>query len=255
MKVLLVTIAIGEEYLKMYEDLFKESQENYAKRYNYDFRVITDFLDKDYTNHMKSTITLNKILVCSQEWSKDYDMIIFIDADILINVCAPPIHNHMDYGDFIGIADDFWQPSIERATEMTKTRPDIKPSNPTAYYKSCDFIDIETNFEFNTGVLVMQPKKHAKFLEDVYKKYVEKQKTHPKKYLYENACIGYELQKNNLYKILPNKFNAVWATILWDNIHNIQLENYFKENWFIHFAGQASLELVHTLHKRFNTLF
>ena len=77
MKVLLVTIAIGPHYLKEYELLFKESQENYAAKHGYDFKVITDFLDKD--NIYNSTISFNKILVCSQEWSKDYDFIIFID--------------------------------------------------------------------------------------------------------------------------------------------------------------------------------
>lgn len=255
MKILLVTLAIGDQYINQYNFLFRESQENYAKRYGYDFKIVTNFLDKNPENHMPSTITLNKILVCSQDWSTEYDMIIFVDADILISVCAPPIHKYMDYGDCIGIADDHWQPSRERSLEMSRNRPDIKLATPADCFKSCGLGYIETNYAFNTGVLVMQPKKHSEFLENVYEKYVDTQKTHPKKYLYENYCIGYELIKNNMYKVLPNKFNAVWALTLWDNVHNVQLDDYFRENWFIHFAGKAELDKVYNLHKMHNTLF
>lgn len=50
MKVLLITIAVGEKYLKEYEKLFKKSQENYAKKNGYDFKIITEFLDKNIQN-------------------------------------------------------------------------------------------------------------------------------------------------------------------------------------------------------------
>ena len=43
MKVLLVTIAIGQNYLDEYKNLFYESQINYARKNGYDFKVITDF--------------------------------------------------------------------------------------------------------------------------------------------------------------------------------------------------------------------
>ncbi len=91
MKVLLVTVAIGEQYLKQYYNLFYESQYNYAIKNGYDFKVCTDYLDKVHQH--KTTVSFNKVLVCSQEWSANYDFIIFIDADILININSPPLHN------------------------------------------------------------------------------------------------------------------------------------------------------------------
>ena len=118
MKVLLTTIAIGEDYLKEYNDLFYESQKKYALKHGYDFKVITDFLDKNIQE--KSTISFNKILVCSQDWSSQYDFIIFIDADILININSPSIHDFIDYGICIGIIDEYSQPLKERRLKIQR---------------------------------------------------------------------------------------------------------------------------------------
>jgi aspartate carbamoyltransferase regulatory subunit len=85
MKVLLTTIAIGDNYRRAYEDIFKESHEAYATKHGYDFKIITDYLDTlNPEHHHKDAISLNKLLLCSQE--SEYDMIIYVDADILINI-------------------------------------------------------------------------------------------------------------------------------------------------------------------------
>lgn len=44
-KVLLVTIVIGAPYLERYKVLFHENHRIYASKCNYDFIVVTDFLD------------------------------------------------------------------------------------------------------------------------------------------------------------------------------------------------------------------
>ena len=239
MKVLLVTIAIGEKYLEDYYNLFYESQKNYALKNNYDFKVITDFLDKSFQYY--STVSFNKILVCNQEWSDDYDFIIFIDADILININSPPIHNYIDYEGFIGIIDEYSQPSKERRLKIQeKMRWE---TNATDYYKLCGF-NIQTDMVFNSGVLVLQPKKHKEFLQNIYKKYIIESITHYRGFLYEQTCIGYEIQQINLYIVIDNRFNAIWALTKMDNIENITLKDYFNKNYFIHFAGHVDYDKV-----------
>jgi hypothetical protein len=253
MKVLLTTIAIGENYLKEYETNFKESQENYAKKCGYDFKVITDYLDTQL--RMKQTISFNKILVCSQEWSKNYDMIIFVDADILININSPPLHNYIDYGNLIGIVDEYSQPTTKRRINIQKRMG--WESSGTDYYKLCN-LDIQTELVMNTGVLVLQPKLHDVFLKNIYDKYVIMSVGHYRGYIFEQTCIGYELQKEQKYKILPNEFNAVWGLTKLEgsisNIQNISLEYYFKCNFFTHFAGGVDLDKVYSLHKNYNIL-
>lgn len=239
MKVLLVTMAIGEEYLEQYNNLFYESQKNYAVKHGYDFGVITDFLDK--TIQHSSSISFNKILVCNQEWSNYYDFIIFIDADILININSPPIHNYVDYGESIGIIDEYSQPSKERRLKIQKEMG--WEISATDYYKLCGF-DIQTDMVFNSGVLVMQPKKHKDFLQYIYNKYILQSITHYRGFHFEQSCIGYEIQKANLYKVIDNKFNAVWFLTKLDNIENTTLNQYFTENYFIHFAGHTDYNQI-----------
>jgi hypothetical protein len=239
MKVLLVTIAIGEKYLTEYRNLFYESQKNYALKNNYDFKVITDFLDTNIKNNR--TISFNKILVCSQEWSKDYNFIIFIDADILININSPSIHNCIDYGDCIGIIDEYSQPSKERRLKIQKKNG--WESSATDYYKLCG-LDIQTDMVFNSGVLVLQPKIHKDFLQNIYNKYVKQSISHYRGFHFEQSCIGYEIQKEKIYKVLDNKFNAIWGLTKIDNIENISLDKYFNENYFIHFAGHIDYHKI-----------
>jgi len=239
MKVLLVTIAIGEKYLAEYNNLFYESQKNYALKNGYDFKVITYFLDK--TIQHRSSVSFNKILVCNQEWSNEYDFIIFIDADILININSPPIHNYIDYEGCIGIIDEYSQPSKQRRLEIQRKMG--WETSAVDYYNLCG-LDIQTDMVFNSGVLVLQPKKHADFLQCIYNKYVAQSLSHYRGFHFEQSCIGYEIQKNNLYKVIDNKFNAVWNLTKLDNIENITLNKYFNENYFIHFAGHTDYDKV-----------
>ena len=242
MKVLLVTIAIGEKYLEEYNTLFYESQKKYALKHGYDFKVVTEYLDKNI--QIRSTISFNKILVCGQEWSAAYDFIIFIDADIIINSNAPPIHSYMDYGSCIGLIDEWSQPTNERRIKIQKMNG--WETSASEYYKLCGF-DIQTNIVFNSGVLVFQPKIHKDFLQSIYDKYVIQSISHYRGFHFEQSCIGYEIQKANLYKIVDNRFNAFWSLVKIDNINNITLDTFVNENYFTHFAGHVDYDKVKDL--------
>jgi hypothetical protein len=226
---------------------FYESQQNYAIKNGYDFKIITNFLDKNVQDY--STISLNKLLVCSQDWSNDYDFIIFIDADILININSPPIHNYIDYNNFIGIIDEYSQPSNERRIKIQKNNG--WETSAIDYYKLCGF-DIKTEILLNSGVLVLQPKIHKDFLHNIYNKYINHSLYHPRGFHFEQSCIGYEIQKENLYILLPSKFNAIWALTKADNIENISLEQYFYENYFTHFAGHVDYNKVKNVYIHFS---
>ena len=233
-KTLLVTIAIGDKYLQKYNNIFRKNHEMYAKKHDYDFRVITDFLDKSISH--VDAITFNKTLVCSQLWSHEYDYIILIDADILINMMSPAIHSSIDFENKIGIVNEYSQPTNETRIEiqnMMGWEPDAN-----GYYKLAQF-DIDTKMVFNTGVMVFQPKIHREFLDKIYNKYARNSINHPRRYHYEQSCIGYELQKEKNYKIMDNKWNTIWPLY---KMVGSQLESIFRENNFIHFTGNIDIE-------------
>jgi Exostosin family/Glycosyl transferase family 8 len=240
-KVLLVAIAIGQHYLQQYNSLFKTSHENYAKKCGYDFKVITEYLDKKICH--VDAITFNKTLVCSQEWSKQYDFIVLVDADVLININSPPIHTSIDFNHYIGIVNEYSQPTSEirlKIQQMMGWEPTAKE-----YYKLAQ-LNIDTEMVFNTGVMVFQPKIHSDFLDNIYNTYVSKCINHPRRYHYEQSCIGYELQKQQKYKLLQNKWNVLWSLY---KLTGAQLEDVFKQNYFIHFAGNTDLNRVMDLQK------
>jgi alpha-N-acetylglucosamine transferase len=241
-KVLLITIAIGENFLKEYNRLFRESQENYAKKHNYDFKVITDFIDSTYS-HSNMSLFFQKTLVFSQEYSENYDLVIFIDSDILININSPPIHTYITDKSLVGIIDEYSQPTPEKRIQIQRMWG--WETSATEYYKICNF-DINTTHVFNSGVIACNPKIHGEFFKNIYNTHLPNSINHTRGPHYEQTSIGYELQRTQTYQILPNQFNAVWNITKLDNpYYNIQ--DYFNENYFMHFAGQTDFDKVESL--------
>ena len=247
MKVLLVAIAVGDKYLGQYERLFKKSQELYAKRNGYDFKVITEYLDKEHSR--MELVSLMKLLLGSQEWSMEYDYIVYIDADIFINPNAPPIHTAIDYQDKIGMVDEYSQPTQEKRIQIQE----VYGWEPSAkeYYRLCGF-DLDTKIVFNGGVIVFQPKLHASFLQFLYKSFFKICLVHPRGFHYEQSAVGYTLQIQKNYVVLDNKFNAIWSLEKYGNqLDNTpsDLEAFFNQNYFIHFAGNIDYDKVELLDK------
>ena len=247
MKCCLVTICIGEKYLQQYNILFRPSQENYAKKCGYDFKVITDYLSE---LKLPDLISLNKILVCDYNWEKDYDFIIFIDADIIINENTPSIHNAYDFCDKIGVVNQS-QPTLKARLEGQIH----KGYEVTAkdYYKLKSNHDIETDHIINTGVLVLQPKIHKTYLRNIFYKYFKTQINNPAQFHYEQSVIGYELQKSNIHYFMDMKWNALWGNnkYYFNTMKNesLTLQKFYDANYFIHLAGRCDYHLIQTINK------
>lgn len=238
-RVLLVAIAIGEEYKKKYEAIFYPSQKAYADRHGYDIKIVDSFLDQSTQD--RSFISLQKILVCSQPWSNQYDFVVFIDSDILVSPNAPAIHNAIDFGKNIGIVDEYLQPTqSERLVIQMKMGWE---RNAQEYYRLSGF-QIETNRVLNTGVLVLQPKHHREFLEDVYKSTKSSGLNHKRGFHYEQSSIGYNLLVSERYALLPSQWNAIWAVRKYSPNLKQSLKQFISENYFVHFAGDIDIDVI-----------
>ena len=245
MNICLVTICIGERYLQQYNTLFRPSQEKYAKKCSYDFKVITDYIKEPKHPHL---VSLNKILVCDYNWSKEYDFIIFVDADIIINKNTPPIHNEYSFGDKIGVVNQS-QPTLQARLDCQKHKGYEVTAND--YYKLKCGLDINTDHIINTGVLVIQPKKHKLFLRYIFDSYFNNQIGNKSGFHYEQSVIGYEIQNNDLHYFMNMKWNALWANnkYYFNTMKKqlLTLQQFYDDNYFIHLAGQCDFKLIPTI--------
>jgi hypothetical protein len=243
-RVLLVTLAIGETYLQQYNTLFRPSHEAYAARHGYDFRVVTEFLDKNYQH--SSIITMQKFLVAGQPWSVAYDFVVFIDADTIIGPRAPPIHLAAPFGDRIGMVDEYSQPTHAECMEFHAYKG--WETTGKEYYSFCD-IEFDSDVVLNSGLIVLQPAKHAGIMQEIYDTYFEEGVNHWRGAIFEQTALSYELQRRGLAYVLPHTWNSIW--ILYKKSEMIAaLETHIDEFYVTHFAGHVDYEKVAAISAR-----
>lgn len=230
-KVCLAIVCINDVYKKKYSKYFEKSHRQYCKKHGYDLRISYEYLN--LRNEPKRTdhgmaVVLNKMLVCSQEWSFDYDYVIYVDADIFINIDAPPIHSFMDYGDKIALVDECSQPDPALNKWIRKR---LNYESPTDYYNK----KFETNSIFNSGCMVLQPKKHWEFLEEVYLNAYEKIQTSRRGVHVEQIVLGtlFNKCKNNMK--LDNRFNFIH---FYNSYYYKVFNSYYNAGFFLHFTGR-----------------
>jgi hypothetical protein len=225
MKVCLGIISIGKLYNEEFERLFKPSVVSYCQKYGYDLKVFTDYLDPKHRH--PDTISFQKCLVPS--FLTEYDLVVIMDADIYIENIAPAIHFH-ELHDKIGIVDEVAQNSPAGYEKMIQVGFADQAEH---YYKLAGF-ELKTSRVLNTGVILCNPKLHAEYLKSIYDKYVDKSIGHPRKFHYEQGCIGYELQTDETYTLIGNPWNFLY-------IHT-QITKEPKNAYFLHLAGMRGSE-------------
>jgi hypothetical protein len=245
-KVLVVTIAIGERFRSVHRPLFLPSQQEYCRRHGYDFVVVDDFIDR--TEFDRRLITLQKALVCHLAVASNYEYVVFIDADILINVArAPPISITFDDSGLVGIVDEYSQPSSEQRLLIQRAKH--WETSAKDYYRLCGF-DLQTHSVLNTGVMVFQPSIHRPMLEQIYAHGKRSGRDHARGSHFEQTLIGFVLQKFGRYRVLQNRWNALFALHLMQHrltrgsangtdpkTKETLLREFHADNFFVHFAG------------------
>lgn len=86
-KTALCTIVVGESYQAAFDRFSRKRFDNYARRHGYDPIILThpvrDLPGKKFT--------WQKLCLPDLPWWREYDQVIFVDADILIARDAPPL--------------------------------------------------------------------------------------------------------------------------------------------------------------------
>lgn len=239
--ILVVSVAIGDGYKQEYLRLFHNSHTAYCRKHGYDFLLIDQFIDTSESD--KSLISLQKALVCSIDIAAEYDRIVFVDADILINAeVAPPITSAIDTSHSAFFVDEYSQPT--RAGRLDIQRRMGWEASAVEYYRLSG-LEIETSSVLNSGVMVLSPKIHRAPLEAAYAKGKASGRNHPRGFHYEQSLIGHAFQQDRLFELLDNRWNALLPLYLMgSNIQSLgdaqaYFDIFFQTNYFVHFAARS----------------
>jgi len=249
----IVSIAAGKRFVRMADRFCRENWKLYADKHGYDLIILNTPPDPND----KRVAAWQKCLVCSQDWSKNYERIVWVDTDIIINPNSPDICEGVPL-EKVGAVNEFTFPTREeyqialgrmyKHWENLGFNPVVNFSAPE-YYKNfgieCDFQDV-----VQTGVMVFNPKIHREMLEHVYYNYEEKGLN------YEMRPLSYEILRNNFEFWIDKKFNmhiqflkALYYPYLLNldvkkpscffqkEALKLNIETMFANSHFLHFTG------------------
>ena len=252
----IVTLAYGPDK-PFYNDYFIPTLRAYAQKYNYDFYCLDELPDKriDRSSPVE-LVQLQKLLICSDDWTLKYDFLVWMDSDMIININqAPDVIEGIPEGK-IGCVNERKMFKYEFSQKVwERWRPDLNQSTGKDYYKAYGYPD-GFDDQFQGGVYVFQPKYHSQFLKDVYNKYVPAIINGDKKNG-DQGVIGYEAMKLGLEYWLDERWNMVWVLyrfLLYPFLNNRDhtsllreaLKNVYDLGYVLHMAGHVDWELLIT---------
>ena len=254
MRVAVVTLVIGRTYLDRWKFQCEAGWRAYCQRHGYDLVVIDHALDTSARAQSRSP-AWQKCLIL--DGLTQYDRVVWIDADIVINPHSPPIPEIPI--EKIGAVDESALPTpelrrriIELLVDDWKRNADKRVGDWQSHF--CTFLDPADWHAFcglprrgehivQTGVLVLSPRHHRKLLEHVYNAYEDSEKTS-----YEMRPLSFEIQENGLQHWIDNRFNALVYFLAWVSeltlnqpLSSAALKDAYARNYFLHFAGRREM--------------
>ena len=216
MKRALVTLAVGERYLQMFDRYCRGTWHAYAERHHMDLVVLPRALD-DSPRAQSRSVSWQKCLVLSAPEIAPYEQVVWVDADILINPMSPDVGRDVPV-DRIGAADEYATPTKEDYEILLRRKyaqwsaagePYISNLTPTEYHTQ---FGLEGHFDsvVQAGVLVISPRFHRDLLEHVYRHYEDKGAP---EWNFEMRPLSYEILTNRLEHWISPKFNMPWASL------------------------------------------
>ncbi len=254
----IVSLVIGQKYQDMFEASCRTNWSVYGEKFGYDLIVLPDLFDSSDRAKRRS-MAWQKLLILSQPWSSQYEQIVWLDSDLVINnALALDIGAHVP-AEKIGAIDAFSIPSRTDYLKLARMPATELWSNlwesPKDYYEKtltkpaldsllsrCPNVDGVVQ----GGVLVCSPKRHRQAFEKAYFDYDDDAPMQQG----EQPAMSAEFLKADLVHWLPAEFNYCVAPIiaryygfLANHAHATQdlracaIRNIIDMGYFIHFAG------------------
>lgn len=208
----IVTLAVGDRYLKMFEKYCRKNWQIYADKFGYDLIIITEPLDNSERAKLRSP-SWQKLLILSQDWSNKYKQIVWIDSDIIINnynaydICfGVPVEKIGAVETYSIPTRDLNQIALRRSYEEWKKLgiQFIDNLTPESYYLNRGVPGNGINQVVQAGVFVCSQQYHQNIFEKIYNNYEDH---HGAEWNYEMPAMSYELVKNDMVHWISPSFN------------------------------------------------
>ncbi|MFY8095621.1 MAG: hypothetical protein ACOVN0_19245 [Niveispirillum sp.] len=256
----IVTLLIGDSYINSWSLAAQSSWINYAVSFGFDIIIITSAIDTSEIGTGRSP-AWQKLLILEQPWAKNYERIVWIDADIIINPTSANILESAPDPRQIGVAGGRLlreSPAFMIMNERmrgTYLRAECWPETARSldidqFERALGMMIDQDIVMYNTGVLVISPTHHRDLFRNTYRNYVCRTR------LYEQPALCYEMHKSGQIQEISALFN--WPIILMRALYFPETlfkqldKDSYKEMipmirkelancYFLHFAGCMSL--------------
>lgn len=250
----LTTLAI-DRYAESWRRLCRPSWQRYADRHGYALVAFDRPLDTSMRAQARSP-AWQKLLVLEQSEIRNFERVVWIDADVVINApLSPPIDVEMP-AEKIGIVDEMALFEDElAATRRAAYRAIMVRSKRAQGIEDDDdpyaAFALTPSFPklLNTGVMILSPRHHAALLRHVYDAYEDKGAAG---YNYEMRPLSYEILRRGLDHAIDQRFNLLWPH--YSHVFHPAIDRQYPlmsglvyavagayvNGFFLHFAGSQS---------------
>ena len=278
MKKALVSLAVGDRCFGPWSRFLNTNWSAWCQRHGYELILFDSLLDTS-TLGLQRSPAWQKLLAMSAPSLLDYDMALWLDADVLICPNAEdPIHHanissvcmSRDVGSPLAYEPNWFKNEWSRVlcNSLLRNHGSSLPPNLFSrpdcfsYYQLWGFNQMSIPL-YNTGVILFNPALHSSLFYDVYCRWNDGGPGS----LYEMIPLNLELIQRQLIHELPVRFNqlagvqhAVWSfrPQQVQALHDISpthvlslnqfLECLTQSSSFLHFAGAHQLMIDFLLH-------
>lgn len=209
----IVTLVIGDAFQRLWKRFCEANWRAYAERYGYDIVCIERPLDES-DRARRRHVSWQKCLILSQPFAKRYDRIVWVDADVLINLHRAPCATDGVPEDRIGVLDMFGIPNVESYRECLRRMFElwgahaVVNDDPQSYYRNYGFPQ-QFDRAARNGMMVLTPRFHRELLERSYYEYEDRGPA----WNAEMRPFSYELLRAGCEHWLDPQFDVNWYEV------------------------------------------
>lgn len=240
MRKAMVTLVIGQPYATLWRARAMPSWERFAERHGYELIAIEQPIDDSPLAGQRSA-AWQKLLIWRHPRVAEFDRVLWLDADIVINDSVAPCPVEQTPAELVGAVQDqsmLSQPAMASAFARLNNWQKTPRELARGYYEGNGFKP-PADYFINSGVLVLG-RSHRDLLEHVYHHHEQTRVSY-----YEQIALSYEILSRGLHHAIDPRFNHLWIEhqILsypfagWgDAIKALCMAAAFDNCFFLHFA-------------------